>query len=169
MNRRTVGAEIVKERVIARATYAQSRRRRELVVQTAQHGVRMAREVLVDVKGRVWTVVDEGLRRAFEAVAAEEMDSVSDNRASKGPADLLIRIRQHTMGDEIRGVELVVAEVTAERAGEYVRARLGDGVHDHAGRMPLRRIEPVRKHLEFRNRIAIESWLLRIGRRMVDG
>src|SRR5215510_3937012 len=114
----------------------------------------MACEVLVDVKGRVWTGVDEGLRLALEAVAAEEMDPVSDNRATKGPADLLIRIRQHTMGDEIGGVELVVAEVAAERAGEYVRARLGDGVHDHAGRMALRRIEPVGEHLKFRDRIA---------------
>src|SRR5215813_4693316 len=157
MDRRAVGATVVKQRVIARATYAQSRRRRELVVETSQHGVRMAREVLVDVKGRVWTGVDEGLRLALEAVAAEEMDPVSDDRAAKGPADLLIRIWQHPMGDEIGSVELIAAEISAEGAGEDVGARLGDRVHDHAGRMPLRRIEPVRQHFEFRDRISIES------------
>src|SRR5262245_56105781 len=133
MDRRAVGATVVIERVIARATYAQSRRRRELVVQPSQHRVRMAGEVLVDVKGGVWAVVDERLGLPFEAVAAEEMDPIPHNRPAQGPADLLIRIWQHTMSDEIGSVELVVAEVTAKRAGEQVGARLGDGVHDHAG------------------------------------
>src|SRR5262245_16540093 len=118
MNGGTVGAAVVKERVIARATYAQSRRRRELVVQTSQHRVRMTGEVLVDVKGRVRAVVDERLRCAFEAVAAEEMDPILHNRPAQGPADLLIRIWQHTMSDEIGSVELAVAEIAPERAGE---------------------------------------------------
>src|SRR4030095_1275875 len=111
MDRRAVGTAVVKERVIAGATYGQPRRGRELVIQSSQHRVRMTCEVLVDVKGRVGAVVEEGLRPACEAVAAKEMDAIPDNRAAHSPADLLIRIRQHTMRDEIRGVELVIAEV----------------------------------------------------------
>src|SRR6476659_4488851 len=122
MDGRAVGTAVVKQRVIARATHRQPRRRRELVIQSCQDRVRMTREMLVDVKGRVWTVVDERLRLACEAVAAEEMDAVPDNRPAHGPTDLLIRIWQDAMGDEIWRVELVAAEVPAERARQQIGA-----------------------------------------------
>src|SRR5207249_2546834 len=99
MNRRAVGATVIEERVISRAAHRQPRAGCELVVESAEHRMGVAREVLVDVEGRIRTVVDEGLRFACEAVAAEEMDPIFDDWAARGTADLLIRIRQHTMGD----------------------------------------------------------------------
>ena len=57
---------------------------------------------------------------------------------------------QHMIG----GIEVVVAEVAAERPVEPVGTRLRDGIHLHARRPALRGIEPVRDELKLRDRVA---------------
>src|SRR3989442_798366 len=102
----------IEEIVESRATHRQSGRRRELIVQSPQHLVHAAREVHVDVEGRIWTVVGVGLRLVFVFVTAEEVYPILDDRSSQGAAQLLVRVGEDALGDKIRGVERVVPEIS---------------------------------------------------------
>src|SRR4029077_9534941 len=85
-----VSAAVIAESVVSRATHGQPRGGRKLIVQSSKDRVRVGREVLVDVEGRVRTVVGVGLRLPLESVAGEEMDPILDDRTAQGPAHLLI-------------------------------------------------------------------------------
>src|SRR5262245_249997 len=162
MDRRAVRTAVIEEGVVPRTTHREPDGGRDLIVQSSKERVRVARELLVDVEGRVRTVVGEGLWLPLESIAAEEMDPIPDDRTAESPARLLIRIGQYALSDEVLGVELVAAEVATDGTEQRVRSRLGDGIHEHAGRTPLGGVEPVRDHLELRDRIPAESRLLSI-------
>ena len=119
--------------------------------------MRTAREVHIDIEGRVWAVIGVSVRLPRVAIAAKEVCLVLFDRPAKGCAQLLIRIRQDAIGDKIRGVELVAAEIAAKRAGVDIRSRLGDGIHDHAGRTPLAGVKPVLDDLKLADRVLVEA------------
>src|SRR2546422_11628384 len=87
------------------------------------------------------------------------MDLVFDDRSTKGAASLLIGIRQHSVGDWIRCVELVAADVPIANAGQIVGAGLRDSLHLYACRPALRDVEQVRDDLELGDRLAAEMRL----------
>ena len=64
------------------------------------------------------------------------------------------------MRDRILGVEAAALEVAAEQPIQLVRAGLGDGVHLHARRPSLRRVELVGDELELRDRVLAEARLV---------
>ena len=92
------------------------------------------------------------------------MYPILDDRAAKGCAQLLVRIREDALGDKIRGVEFVATEIAPKRAGEDVRPRLGDRIHEHAGRAPLAGVKPVGDDLKLTDRVLVEARLLRVRR-----
>jgi hypothetical protein len=116
----------------------------------------------IDVEKRIRAVVGERLRLALVLVVEEQVDAIAPDRAAIRRAQLLVRVREHPILDEVGGVEGVVPEVPRERAGRRVRARLGDGVDDHPHRAALRRIEPVGDELELRDRVAAETRLAEV-------
>ncbi len=91
------------------------------------------------------------------------MDLVLHDRPAQRRADLLVRIRQHLLRHQVRGVQRVAAEVAVGAAGEVVRARLGDRLDFHAGRSPLRDVEHVGDDLELGDRFAAELRLTEPG------
>ena len=157
----------IEQGVVSRATHRQPGSGRKLIVQPSQGLVYPAREVHVDVEGRVRTVVRVGPRLPLVFVTAEEMHAILDDRPAQRSAQLLVRIRQNALADKVRGVELVITEIAGERAAESVRSRLGDGINEHAGRAPLAGIKPVRDYLELSDRVAAVARLLRVGRGVV--
>src|SRR2546427_186697 len=63
----------IEEIVESRATYRQPCSGRKLIVHSPQHRVHTSREVHVNVEGRVWTVVGEGVWLMRVSITAEEM------------------------------------------------------------------------------------------------
>ncbi len=102
---------------------------------------------------------DDGARLVFAFVAEEVVQLVAHDRSADGGADLLVRIRQHAVGDEVLAVHLVVAEVTVDAAVDVVGPRARDGLHLDAQRSALGDVEEVRDHLELGNRLAAEARL----------
>ena len=84
------------------------------------------------------------------------MRLVLDQRTANSAADLLVRVRQHAVGDEVLGVPLVVAEVAVDAAVVVVGARARDRLHLDAERAALRDVEQVGDDLEFGDRLAAE-------------
>jgi hypothetical protein len=146
--------------VVFRVAQLQVGSRRELHV--AAH----ARRVLppcpgqIDVEARVGAVEGHRLRLALELVIGKEVHAVLADRPAEGAADLLIRVRQDALLDEVSGVEAIVAEVAGERAGGPIRPRLGNRVDDHALRPALAGVEPVADHFELGDRVAAVAGLL---------
>ena len=95
------------------------------------------------------------------------MQAITNDGAAHGRAELLIRVWQDPVENEVLGVELVVPEIAAQRTRERVGARLGDGIHHHTGRSPLRRVEAVGDDLELGNRVATDLGLLAVGGRVI--
>src|SRR5262245_14476389 len=54
----------------------------------------------------------ERLRFTFCFVEGEEMDAVLLEGTPERGADLLIRVREHAMHNEVRGVELIVSKIS---------------------------------------------------------
>src|SRR6185503_17021788 len=148
--------------VVAVAANRQAVVRRELHVALQPPDVLRPRrrDVAVERGERAVGGEDEHLRLALVLVVGEEMDAVLDDRPAERRADLLVLVRQHHVLHLVGGVQLRVAEIAADAAREGVGARLRDGVGDHPGRAPLRRVEAVRDHLELRDRVARETRLV---------
>ena len=87
---------------------------------------------------------------------SEEVRLVLDQRTADRAADLLVRVRQHAVGDEVLGVPLVVAEVAVDAAVVVVGARARDRLHLDAERAALRDVEQVGDDLELGDRLAAE-------------
>ena len=98
----------------------------------------------------------EGERFALVLVVHEEMNLVLPNRAPEREAGLLIRVRQDALGDEIGGIELVVAEIPVRRAPGRIRSGFADRIHHDAAGAALRHVESRGDHLELANRFAAE-------------
>ena len=123
---------------------------RQLGVESAEAFECLLAELFaVEVERRVGAVEREHLRLAFEFVAAEKVRPVLDDGAAKGPADLLVRIREHSLLNEVGFVEAAVPEVSGKRPGKDVGARFGNDVQLRAKRATLGGVEPVRDELEF--------------------
>src|SRR5688572_30520572 len=92
-------------------------------------------------------------------VGAEVEDLVADNRPTDRATDLLVRERQHTPGDWIFCIELVVAEVAVEATRRRVRASPGHRLHLHPNRASLRDVEHVRDDLILGDRFTAQTRL----------
>ena len=93
------------------------------------------------------------------------MNLVLADRAAKRRAELLVRIGQHAIDDEVFRVPPVASKVARGRAGEEIGSRLRHRIDLHAGRAPLARVEPVGDEFELRDRIAAVVGLAEAGRR----
>ena len=100
------------------------------------------------------------MRLPFVLVGNEEVHPVEHERSTQRAARLLVLVRKHAVQDSILRVHGVMPEVPAAAPREGVGARLGDRVDDHPGRPALRRVEPVRHHLELLDGVAAEARLL---------
>src|ERR1051326_6360293 len=116
---------------------------RKLIVQPPHKFVHPARKVHVDIEGLIRTVIAVGRRLMLVFIAAEEVNAVLDDRATERSAQLLIRIREHALSYKIRGIKLVIAEISRERARENIGSRLCDRIHEHSCGAPLARVESV--------------------------
>ncbi len=112
-----------------------------------------------NVERRIGAGKRKGLRVPFAFVVAEEVHLVLNDRSAERPADLLIRVGEHLMDDEVGGIEFVAAEIARQRARVDIGSRLGDGVHLCAARPSLRGVEPARDELELLHRVAAEARL----------
>src|SRR5262249_54828061 len=146
----------IEQIVESRAAHRQPGCRRELIVDSPQYRVRAAREVHIDIEGRVWAVICVSVRLPRVSIAAKEVCLVLFDRPAKGRAQLLIRKRQNFNGDKIRGVELFAGEIAAKRAGVDIRSPLGDGIPDHAGGTALAGVKPVLDDLKLADRVLVE-------------
>src|SRR5688572_27386988 len=91
----------------------------------------------VEIEDRVGAVERENLRLALVLVAAEEMRPVPDDRTTERSAELLVRVREHPLLDEVGRVESIVPEVAGKRSRQAVGPRLGDDVQLRAVRSAL--------------------------------
>ncbi len=102
---------------------------------------------------------DDRVRLVLALVAQEVVDLVLHDWPADGGAELLVRIRQHAVGDEVLRVQLVVTEVAVDAAIEVVGARTRDRLHLDAERTALGDVEQVGDDLELGNRLAAEARL----------
>ncbi len=99
---------------------------------------------------------EDRVRLVLALERREEVHLVLDQRPADRAADLLVRIGQHAVGDEVLGVPLVVAEVAVDAAVVVVGARSRDRLHLDAERAALRNVEQVGDDLELGDRLAAE-------------
>src|SRR5262249_42147790 len=94
-----------------------------------------------------------GLQVAEEKSAIAAVIVRQQNRAAEGPAELVLPELglgpAGEVGDEVVGVELVVAQELEGRAVEFVGPRLDGDVHGVAGRVAVFGREIAGLHLEF--------------------
>ena len=102
------------------------------------------------------------------SIEAEIVQFVLDDRAADRHRVLLILVRHHDADRRILRVELAVAEVAAERAGQLIRAGLRHHVDLHALRPALRRVEPVGDELELRDHLLAERRLAAAAKTVGD-
>ena len=93
------------------------------------------------------------------------MNLVLSDRAAERGAELLVRIGEHAIHDEVAGIPPVASEVARGAACERVRSRFRDGVDLHARRPALAGIEPVCDELELGDRVAAVVRLAEAGGR----
>src|SRR5262249_41003578 len=150
-------AERVKQIVVARGTHRQTGGGRKFIIQSPHELVYPARKVHIHIEGLVGTVIAKGLRLMLVFITGEKMNAVLYDRATQRSAQLLVRIGEHALRYKIGGVERIVAEISGERAGEDIRSRLGDRIHQHAGRAPLAGVKPVLDDLKLTYRVPAEA------------
>ncbi len=102
---------------------------------------------------------ENGVRLVLPFVRQEVVQLVADDRPADRGADLLIGVGQHAVGDEILGVQLVVAEEAVDGAIEVVGAGTRDRLHLDAERAALGDVEQVGDDLELGDRLAAEARL----------
>lgn len=102
----------------------------------------------VHVEGRDAGVGPRGHVTLLVLVAREEVDLVVHDRAAQVGSQLLFLERRDLVGEEVPGVEAIVAQETEGGALEGVRARLRDGVDHDPRDAAVLDIEAVREHLE---------------------
>src|SRR5205814_710635 len=108
------------------------------------------------VECRVGCREDERLRLSLVVVAAEVMNLILLDRAAEGPAQLLVRVGDYMLRDEIGRIQAVITKVAGEGSRRRVRARSRDGIHLDAARASLGGIEAVRDIFELADGIAAE-------------
>ena len=113
-----------------------------------------------DVEGGIRSGPHARARLPLIFEVAEVVQLVLDDRTADGGAVLLNADGNDAVRDRIVGVEAAALEVAAKEPIQLVSARLGDRVHLHAGRAPLRRVELVGDELELRDRILAEARLV---------
>ena len=126
---------------------------RQFIIQTHAGHLDARHRALRNIERRIRRVPDRCDRLVLVVEVAEEVHLVLADRTAEGRRPLLIRIRHDDVQHGIGLVELAVAEVAHEGSRRPVRPRLGDRVNLDAGRPALRRIEPVRDELKFRDRV----------------
>ena len=134
--------------------------RRKLLVQPHAAQLDGMKALQRDVECRVRRVPDGRQRLVLVFIIGEEVELVLQDRPAVRPADLLIRVGQDALQHRIWRVELAVPKAAHERSRKQVGSRLCNGVHLHARRSALGRVEPVRDELEFRDRIVAVPGLI---------
>src|ERR1044071_8956397 len=135
------------------AAHHQADLRGELEVDTATCLWIGSRACEVMVEARIHRRVRLCRRLALVLVIAEEMDPVFADGTAERRAELLIRVRQHTIDNEVAGVEPVAPKISRRRSRERVRSRFRDRVDLDACRATLARVDAIRHELELGDRI----------------